>query len=110
MSPPRMDDALAHCGRIRQLIQHHNGGWADTEALTQFRIMSLAAARAADDPECAGMMRAADRYALDLFSVTAHESWATNEVSGADFLRTQILRVLDAFQDRVVHLQSATPA
>src|SRR5574341_137335 len=110
MSPPRMDDALAHCGRIRQLILHHSGGWADTEALTQFRIMSFAAARAADDPECAGMMRSADRYALDLFSVAAYESWATNDITGADFLRKQILRVLDAFRDRVLYLQSATPA
>ena|SRR5215510_8627632 len=109
MSAPRMDDALTHCGRIRQLVLHHNGGWADSEALTQFRIMTFAASRAASDPECAGLMRSADRYALDLFSVAAHESWATSETTGADFLRLQISRVLDAFRDRILHLCSVSP-
>jgi hypothetical protein len=101
-----MDDALAHCGRIRELILRHSGGWADEDALTKFRALTFAAALAADEPECAGMMRSADRYALDLFSALAHENWATAEMSGAEFLRLQIFRLLDAFRDRLMHLQT----
>jgi hypothetical protein len=52
------------------------------------------------------MMRSADRYALDLFSASAHENWATRQLSGTDFLRLQILRVLDAFRDRLTYLQA----
>ena len=100
-----MDDALTHCGRIRELVLQHSGGWADTDALTKFRALTFAAARAADDPECAGMMRSADRYALDLFSASAHENWATGGMSGTQFLRLQIFRLLDAFRDRLMHLQ-----
>jgi hypothetical protein len=106
MSLPRVDDALASSERIRELLLHHSGGRADTGALGRFRALTCAASEAADDPECAGMMRSAERYALDLFSASAHEKWATRQLSGADFLRLQIFRVLDAFQDRLTYLQA----
>ena len=107
MSHPRVDDALALCERMQELLLHHSGGWADADALSRFRELSFAASRAADDPECAGMMRSADRYALDLFSHSAHQYWATPELVGTDFLRLQISRVLDAFRDRLLHLHGA---
>jgi len=100
----QMTRALAHCGRIRELLLRHSGGWADIDALTGFRELTSAAAGAADDPECAGMMRSADRYALDLFSASAHQNWATGELSGTDFLRSQILGLLEAFSDRLMYL------
>ena len=85
MSRPRVKYAIAQCGRIRQLLLHRSGGWADTAALTEFRAITFAASRAADDRECAGMMRSADRYALDLFSRSAYENWATAQLSGKGF-------------------------
>lgn len=106
MSLPRVDDALASGERIRELVLHHRGGWADTDALARFRALSLAASQAADDPECAGMMRSADRYALDLFSATGHGHWATRQLSGTGFLRLQIFRLLDAFRDRLTYLHA----
>jgi hypothetical protein len=110
MLHPRTDDALTRCGRIRELLLHHSGGRADPAALTEFRALTFAASRAADDPECAGMMRSADRYALDLFSASAHENWATRQMSGAGFLRLQIFRVLDAFRDRLMYLHPVEDA
>lgn len=104
MSHPQMNRALAQCGRIRELLLRHSGGWADVDALTEFRELTSAAARAADDPECAGMMRSADRYALDLFSGSAHQNWATGRLSGMEFLRSQIFGLLDAFGDRLMYL------
>jgi hypothetical protein len=101
-----VDHALASSERIRELLLHHRGGRADAGTLARFRALTCAAAEAADDPECAGMMRSADRYALDLFSALAHENWATRRLSGADFLRLQIFRVLDAFRDRLTYLQA----
>ena len=109
MPHPRVDYALALCERMQGLLLLHSGAWADTHALAQFRDLSLAASRAADDPECAGMMRSADRYALDLFSVSGYQNWATRELSGAEFLRLQIFRVLEAFRDRLLHLRAAGP-
>ena len=107
MSYPRVDDALALCERMQELLLQHSGGSADADALNRFRELSFAASRASDDPECAGMMRSADRYALDLFSHSAHQYWATPELAGTDFLRLQISRVLEAFRDRLMHLHGA---
>ena len=98
MSDPRMDDALAQCERIRELILHSRGGWADQAALDRFSVYSRAASRAAEDPDCRDLMDAAYRYALDLFSATAHEKWAVGGTSGADVLRLKILGTLNAFR------------
>jgi hypothetical protein len=104
MPYPRVDIALTHCRRILELLLHHRGGGPDSDVLTEFRALTFAALQAADDSECAGMMRSADRYALDLFSGSAHQNWATAQLSGTDFLRLQIFRLLDAFRDRLLHL------
>jgi hypothetical protein len=98
MSDLRMDDALAQCERIRELVLHHSGGWADEHALDRFSVYSRAASRAAEDPDCRDLMDAAFRYALDLFSATAHEKWALGATSGADVLRLKILGTLNAFR------------
>jgi hypothetical protein len=62
MSDSRMDDALEQCERIRELILHRSGGWADEEALDRFSVYSRAASRAAEDPDCRDLMDAAYRY------------------------------------------------
>lgn len=102
MSPGATRDALAYCARIRDLILHHSGGWADGEALQKFRLLSYAAARAATDAECAQLMRDADEYAADLFSESAHHKWAQGRTSGADVLRLSILGKLDAIRERLI--------
>lgn len=107
MSPPVTGDALAHCARIRDLILHHSGGWADADALRKFRLLSSAAARAAEDSECSELMRTAEEYASDLFSDSAHHKWARSSTSGVDVLRLGILGKLDAFRDRLTQLLAA---
>jgi|SRR6185503_2703448 len=99
MADPRMDDALAQCRRLRELILHHRGGWADQDALDRFSVHCRAASRVAEDPDCRDLMDAAYRYALDLFSATAHEKWALGGTSGADVLRLKIIGTLNAFRD-----------
>ena len=89
------------------MILHHSGGWADSAALRTFRLLSYAAARAADDADCAELMRTADQYAADLFSASAHHKWARSSTSGADMLRLCILSKLDAFRDRLMQLPGA---
>ncbi len=105
MSLGATDDALAYCARIRDLILHHSGGWADSLALEKFRLLSGAAARAIDDAECTELLRAAGEYAADLFSDAGHHKWARSRTSGADVLRLRILAKLDAFRERLKCLQ-----
>lgn len=105
MSPPAGADALEYCERIRDLVLHHSGGWADADALRTFRLLSAAARRAADDAVCEEIMHSADQYAADLFSAGAHHKWAQGKTSGVDVLRLGILGKLDALRDRLIALQ-----
>jgi hypothetical protein len=98
---PGATRALEHCGRIRDLILHRAGGWADADALRRFRRLSYAAACAADDADCAELMQLAEQYAADLFSEENHRRWARGRTSGADVLRLCILGKLAAFRERV---------
>ena len=97
-------DALGYCARIRDLILHHSGGWADAEALRNFRLLCGATSRAADDADCDGLLRTAEQYAADLFSASAHYAWARGKTSGADVLRLCILGKLDALRARLTKL------
>jgi hypothetical protein len=97
-------DALAYCARLRDLILLHNGGWADADGLYRFHLLAGAAARAADDAQCGELLRSAEQYAKDLFSATAHHSWARGKTSGADILRLCILGKLDTLRDRLTQL------
>jgi hypothetical protein len=105
MSPTGADDALAHGARIRDLILSHSGGWADGDALRKFRELSRAASLAADDAECSALLSAADHYASDLFSRSAHHHWARGKTCGADILRLCILGKLEALRARLMHLR-----
>jgi hypothetical protein len=107
MAQSAPEDALSYCARIRDLVLHHSGGWADADALRKFKLLSYAAARASGDGACAEIMHTAEQYATDLFSATAHHNWARRSTSGADMLRLCILGRLDAFRDRVIELQAA---
>ena len=99
--------ALAHCERIRDLILHHSGGWADADSLRRFRSLSYSAACAADDAECVELMRVADQYAADLCSAVGHHNWARGKTSGADVLRLCILGKLDAVRLRLSRVLQA---
>jgi hypothetical protein len=103
MSQAATDDALGYCARIRDLILHHGGGWADGDALRKFRLLSYAASRAADDPESSALLRSVDQYASDLFSDTDHQKWTRGKTSGADILRLLILAKLREFRDGLLH-------
>lgn len=105
MPPPAGADALEYCERIRDLVLHHSGGWADADALRTFRLLSAAARRGADDAVCEEIVRSADQYAVDLFSAAEHNKWAQGSTSGADVLRLGILNKLDALRDRLIALQ-----
>jgi hypothetical protein len=99
--PHATEDALRHCSRLRELISQRRGGCADLEALREFQMRCKAAARAAEDEECAALMHSAERYAADLFSETAHRRWAKGRISGAYILRLCILGDLSEFCDRL---------
>ena len=86
------------------MILLHPGASADAEALTQFRQLCAAADEAAGDARCSELLRSADAYAVDLFSVSAYRKWTRGSSSGADILRLCILGKLTALRERLLAL------
>ena len=90
---------------MRDLIIRHRGGSLDERVLGRLRDLSRKAAAAIDDGNCRSLLAAVERYGTDLLSESGHLKWARTEMSGAHFLRLQILRELDAFHMRLLQLQ-----
>jgi hypothetical protein len=90
---------------MRDLIIHRRGGSRDIRTLGKLWDLSRKSAAAIDDSDCKRLLSAIDGYGADLFSESGHLKWAQAQISGADFLRLQILRELDDFHARLLHLQ-----
>jgi hypothetical protein len=110
MSYADIDAAKKHYSAMRELIIHHRGGWNDEPLRIRLQQMSLQAADAVSDSESRLLLSGIDDYAADLFSETGHQKWARKQMSGADFLRLQILRDLDAFHARLFQLEASRNA
>jgi hypothetical protein len=105
-----IEAARRHYLAMRALISHHPGGREDDETLSKLQEISQKAAAAIDDVECKALLWLVDGYGADLFSDSGHRKWVRTRVSGADFLRLQILKELDAFHARLFQLEVARNA
>lgn len=97
--------ARRHYSAMRDLIIRHRGGSQDERVLGKLWDLSRKAAAAVDDSNCRSLLAAVEGYGAQLFSESGHLKWARAEMSGAHFLRLQILRELDAFHMRLLQLQ-----
>ena len=100
-----LETARRHYGAMRDLIIRHRGGSLDERVLGRLLDLSRKAAAAVDDGNCRSLLSAVEGYGAQLFSESGHLKWARTEMSGAHFLRLQILRELDAFHMRLLQLQ-----
>jgi len=100
-----IETARRHYAAMRDLIIRHRGGSPDERVLRRLWDLSRKAAAAIDDGNSRSLLSAVEGYSAQLFSESAHLKWARTEMSGAHFLRLQILRELDAFHVRLLQLQ-----
>jgi len=110
MSHNDLDSARAQYHALRGLIIHHPGGWRDEIALRRIEHICRSAAEATRDRECRQHIGAIEDYSQELYSVAGHLKWARGHTSGADYLRLQILRELDAFNARLSAIEAARDA
>ena len=102
--------ARKHYLAMRDLIIRQRGGQRDEKSLGNLWDLSQKAAAAVDDSGCKSLLSAVDDYGADLFSESEHLKWARAQMSGADFLRLQILRELDGFHARLFQLEATRTA
>ena len=97
--------ARMHYRGMRDLIIHNAGGWKDEQALELMRAFCRRAHATLDDRSGRSHLAAIEDYAAALWSESDHRRWNRNRLSGADFLRLQILRQLDRFAERLTVLE-----
>jgi hypothetical protein len=86
---------------LRELVIQKNGGWDDFVSRAETARLCTAGIAALDDAECHERLRAVERQAAELFSREGHLKWARKNMSGADYLRLQILIALEAVNTRL---------
>lgn len=90
---------------LRDLIILRPG--QDAECLERVRRLVAQASAALDDGGCKELLEAVLRYAEDLYSPGGQAKWERPRMSGASYLRLQILSKLLMFQNRLTELETS---
>jgi hypothetical protein len=86
---------------LRELVIHNPGGWDDAASLDRAEELCRAAIAALPDDECHARLRSVQAQAGALYSRDAHLKWVRPSMSGADYLRLQMLIALEALNTRL---------
>ena len=91
---------------LRDLVIQNSGGWDDADTRRKVDGLCSAASAALDDAECRERLRTVRSQAEDLFSREGHRKWARKNMSGADYLRLQMLISLEALNTRLFFIDT----
>ena len=91
---------------LKQFFVSHGGEAADLRALRRVLALSDAAASAVQDDYCREKLRLVGEYAAELLGHDDHAKWGHDSLSGAEFLRQQVLNALDLFASRLYSLEA----
>lgn len=100
-----LDEARRHHALLRQLVERHSGAASDFRALRRVLDLCRRAAEAIDDRYCRDKLRLVEDFAAEMFSHSEHDKWQRESMSGADFLKAQILGALELFHSRLYSLE-----
>jgi hypothetical protein len=100
-----LDQARAHQAMLRQLVERHSGAASDFRALRRVLDLCRRAAEAIDDRYCRDKLRLVEDFAAEMFSHSEHDRWQRESMSGAEFLKAQILGALELYHSRLYSLE-----
>jgi hypothetical protein len=104
---PDIEAARTHHAALREIFAQHRADWAQrTDELRQVEELCREAAAAVGDPQCREEMGIVGDYAAELFARGEHRKWESESMSGAEFLRLQILKALDSFRSRLYSIEA----
>jgi hypothetical protein len=101
-----IDEARRHHAALRELVARHPGGSADYRTLRRVLELCRCAAEALDDRYCLEKLRLVEDFAAEMLSHDAHHRWDVEAMTGAQFLKQQILGALELFNSRLYSLES----
>jgi hypothetical protein len=103
---PDIDEARVHHSALRQIVERHAGAATDYRALRRVLEFCRRAAAAIDDRYCRDKLRLIEDFAAEMFSHSEHARWERDSISGAQFLKQQILDALELFDSRLYSLEA----
>jgi hypothetical protein len=107
MSYPDIEEARRSHVALKQMFAQHRGDWSlGPDELRRVEELCREAAAAINDAQCGEEMGIVGDYAAELFSCGEHRKWASESMSGAEFLRLQILKALDSFHSRLYSIEA----
>jgi hypothetical protein len=107
MSYSDIDEARRRHASLKEVFAHHRADWsAGAGELRGVETLCREAAAAIGDAQCREEMGIVGDYAAELFARGEHRKWASESMSGAEFLRLQILKALDTFHSRLYSIEA----
>jgi hypothetical protein len=107
MSYPDIEAARQRHASLKDVFAHYRADWtAHAEELRRVETLCLEAAAAIGDAQCREEMGIVGDYAAELYARGEHRKWASESMSGAEFLRLQILKALDTFHSRLYSIEA----
>ena len=107
MSYPDIEEARARHSALKELFAFHRADWAQrADELRRVEQLCREAAAAINDPHCREEMGIVGDYAAEIFARGEHRKWESESMSGAEFLRLQILKALDSFHSRLYSIEA----
>jgi phytoene dehydrogenase-like protein len=103
---PDIDAARGHHALLKQIVDRHPGAATDYRALRRVLELCRRAAAAVDDRYCRDKLRLIEDFAAEMFSHSEHGKWDRDSISGAQFLKQQILDALELFNSRLYSLEA----
>lgn len=100
-----LDLARQHHAALKQLFSRQFET-ADYRALRRVLDLCQAASQAVDDEYCRTKLRLVGEYAAELLSGGGHAKWGCESMSGAEFLRLQVLNALELFASRLYSIEA----
>jgi hypothetical protein len=91
---------------LRELVMQAHGGWNDVDSREKAERLCGAALVALDDAECRERLRSVQSQSLELFSRFGHLKWARRNMTGAEYLRLQILITLEGLNTRLFAMET----
>ena len=100
-----LDEARSHHTSLRHIVERHTGGATDFRALRRVLDLCRRAAEAIDDRYCRDKLRLVEDFAAEMFSHSDHDKWQRESMSGAEFLKQQILGALELYHSRLYSIE-----
>ena len=100
-----LDEARTHHASLRQIVDRHSGAASDFRALRRVLDLCRRAADAIDDRYCREKLRLVEDFGAEMFAHSEHVRWQRESMSGADFLKQQIVGALELFSSRLYSIE-----